>query len=177
MKSAREPRYGIRAQRLCEKNESLPGSFITDGVGLYTILFLPILHDLLHTEGRSREGRILPHSRAIVLQQCGQCRRAGRMNERLIRAQTTRSERTSCEGQRRFIYQEHTSTHLPGTDPGVGLYKIFAHLNASVNEPIINLLAPLPVMAILLQSCCTTTAQRKPLPRPFSCMLYAIHYL
>ena len=32
----------------------------------------------------------MPISRAIVLQQCGQCRRAGRMKERLIRAHTTR---------------------------------------------------------------------------------------
>jgi len=31
-------------------------------------------------------GCILPNSRAIVLQQCGQCRRAGRMKGRFIRA-------------------------------------------------------------------------------------------
>ena len=44
-------------------------------------------------------GRILPNSRAIVLQQCGQCRRAGRMNGRLTRAQTNRSQTISCKGQ------------------------------------------------------------------------------
>ena len=40
-----------------------------------------------------------PNSRAIVLQQCGRCRRAERMKGRLIRAQTTRSKRISCKGQ------------------------------------------------------------------------------
>jgi len=45
-------------------------------------------------------GCIFPDGRATVLQQqCGQCRRAGRMKGRLIRAQTSRSKRISCKGQ------------------------------------------------------------------------------
>jgi len=44
-------------------------------------------------------GRILPNSRAIVLQQCGQCRRARRMKGGSIRAQTARSLKISCGGQ------------------------------------------------------------------------------
>ena len=43
-------------------------------------------------------GHIRPNSRAIVLQQCGQCSRAGRMTGRLIR-QTTRSKRISCKAK------------------------------------------------------------------------------
>ena len=42
---------------------------------------------------------ILPNSRAIVLQQWGQCRRDGRMKGRLIRAQTTRRNLLSYKGQ------------------------------------------------------------------------------
>jgi len=41
----------------------------------------------------------LPYSRAIVLQQYGQCRRAGQLKGRLVRAQTTRRKRISCKGQ------------------------------------------------------------------------------
>jgi len=36
---------------------------------------------------------------ALVVQQCGQCRRAERMKGRLIGAQTTQSRRISCKGQ------------------------------------------------------------------------------
>jgi len=68
-------------------------------LGLNTILLVPILYGVWHTKGRSRGGRILPNSRAIVLQQCGQCRRAGRKKGRLTRAQTTRNETMSCQGQ------------------------------------------------------------------------------
>jgi len=71
----------------------------TGWVGLYTIFLLPILYSVWHTKGRSSEGCILPNSRAIVLQQCGQCRRAGRMNGRLTRARTTRGKTMSCNGQ------------------------------------------------------------------------------
>jgi len=46
-----------------------------------------------------RGGLLLPNSRAIVLQQCEQCRRAGRMKRRLTSAQTTRSKTISCKGQ------------------------------------------------------------------------------
>ena len=42
---------------------------------------------------------IFPNRRAIVLQQCGQCRRAGRMKGRLIRAHTYRSKTISCKCQ------------------------------------------------------------------------------
>jgi len=50
--------------------------------GLHTILLLPILHGVWHTQGRSRGGGlILPNSRALVMQQCGRCRWAGGMKE------------------------------------------------------------------------------------------------
>ena len=68
-------------------------------LGLYTILLIPIWYGVRHTKGRSRGGRILPNSRAIVLQQCGQCRRAGRMKRRLTRAETTRSKTISCKAK------------------------------------------------------------------------------
>jgi len=65
------------------------------------------LHDIVLTnivwcmayKGRSKRGRILPNSRATVLQQCRQCRRAGRMKGRLTRAPTVRSKTISCKGQ------------------------------------------------------------------------------
>jgi len=63
-------------------------------LGLYTILPLPISYCVWHTQGGSGGDRILPSSRAIVLQQCGQCRRAGRTKGRLIRGTTI-----SCKGQ------------------------------------------------------------------------------
>jgi len=50
-------------------------------------------------QGGSEGERIFPNSRAIVLQQCGQCKRAGGMKEQLIRGQTTKSKRISCKGQ------------------------------------------------------------------------------
>jgi len=69
-------------------------------VGLYTILLLPILYGVWHTNGRSKGGgRILPNSRAIVLHQCAEWRWARGVKGWLIRAQTLRSERISCEGQ------------------------------------------------------------------------------
>jgi len=48
-------------------------------------------------------GHILPKSRAIVLQPCGQCRRAEKTKGRLIRVQTTRSKTISCKGQERAV--------------------------------------------------------------------------
>jgi len=42
---------------------------------------------------------ILPNSRAMVLQQYEQCRRAGRLKKRLSRAQTTNSKAIFCKGQ------------------------------------------------------------------------------
>jgi len=44
-------------------------------------------------------GCILPNRRAIVLQQCGQCRRAGRKKGRLSRAHTYSGKTISCERQ------------------------------------------------------------------------------
>jgi len=76
-------------------------------LGLYTILWLPILYGVWHTKGRSRGGRISPNSCAIVLQQGGQCRWVGGMEGRLIRAQTTRSQRLSCKGQHRIQWGCH----------------------------------------------------------------------
>jgi len=67
-------------------------------LGLYMILLFPMLYGVWHTHGRSRMDRILPNSSAIVLQQCGQCRRVGRMKGRLTRAHTTRSEKISTFG-------------------------------------------------------------------------------
>ena len=69
-------------------------------LGLYTILLLPILYGVWHTQGGSGGGRIFPNHRAVVLQQCGQCRWADKRKGRLIRAQTTRSKTISCTGQR-----------------------------------------------------------------------------
>ena len=51
-------------------------------------------------EGGRGGGSILPDSRATVLQQCGQCRRAGRIKGRLSSAHTIRSRTISCKGQR-----------------------------------------------------------------------------
>jgi len=68
-------------------------------LGLYTILPLRILYGAWHTKGGSGVRRILRNRRTTVLQQCGQCRRAGGMKGRLIRAETTRSETISCKGQ------------------------------------------------------------------------------
>jgi len=50
-------------------------------VGLYTILLLPILDGVWHTNGRSRGGRMLRDSRAIVVQKCGQCGWGGAIKE------------------------------------------------------------------------------------------------
>ena len=69
-------------------------------IGLYTILQLPILYGVWQTQGGSEGERILPNSRAIVLQQCGQCKWAGGMKEQLIRGQTTTSKRLSCKSQK-----------------------------------------------------------------------------
>jgi len=44
--------------------------------------------------------RILPNTRAIVLQQCGDWKWAGGMKARLLRAQTILSKRISCKCQR-----------------------------------------------------------------------------
>jgi len=50
-------------------------------------------------KGGQGGGRILPNSRAVVLQQCGQCRWAGGVNGWLICVQQPRSKRISCKGQ------------------------------------------------------------------------------
>jgi len=48
-------------------------------IGLYTIFLLPKMQGVWHIQKEVEGGHILPNSRAIVLQQCGQCRQAGRM--------------------------------------------------------------------------------------------------
>jgi len=67
-----------------------------------------------HTiKGASKGGRLLPNRHTIVVQQCGQqCRRAGRMNGRLIRAHTTRSKRISCKGQPCTGHQINSATSI-----------------------------------------------------------------
>ena len=68
--------------------KSVLGCSVQDTLfSLYKILLSTILYGVWHTKVRSRWGRIMPNSRAIVLQQCGQCRRAGSVKGRLIRAQ------------------------------------------------------------------------------------------
>ena len=69
-------------------------------------------------------GRILPNSRAIVLQQCGQCRRAGRRKGRLIRAQTTNSKRLSCKGQHAQALPLNLALDSVFRQPGVYLHDI-----------------------------------------------------
>jgi len=49
--------------------------------------------------GGRKGSRILSNSRAVVLHQGGQCRRAGRMKGQLICAQQPRMKRISCKGQ------------------------------------------------------------------------------
>jgi len=48
-------------------------------IGLYTILLLPIMQGVWHIQREVEGSHIFPNSRAMVLQQCGQCRRAGRI--------------------------------------------------------------------------------------------------
>ena len=64
---------------------------------------MSILYGVWHTKGRLRGGLFLPDSRAVVLQQCGQSRWAGGIKGRLIRAQTTRRIRISCQDQLSFL--------------------------------------------------------------------------
>jgi len=78
-------------------------------------------------KGGRGEGRILLNSRATVLQQCGQCRRARGMKRRLIRAQRPKSKEYLVKadslagsranpnpserwGRRRRINRSHTHT-------------------------------------------------------------------
>ena len=62
-------------------------------LGFYTILLLPILYGVWNSKGGSMRRGELPNSRAVVLQQCGQCRWAGEIKRWLIRAQQPRSKR------------------------------------------------------------------------------------
>jgi len=100
-------------------------------VSLYTILLLPILYGVWHTKERSRGGRILPNSRAIVLQTCRQCfRRAERMKRTMDPCTNDyrRSRRISCKGQSVSVSRATTNkgsapyvlnrySHIPGTQP------------------------------------------------------------
>jgi len=72
------------------------GSYV---LGLYTILLLPILYGVWHTNGKSEGGRILPNSRVIVLHPGGQFRWARRMIGWLIRARKPRGKTISCKGR------------------------------------------------------------------------------
>ena len=101
--------------RACERLSLACDSHLC--VGLYTILLLPILYCAWQKNGRSRGGRILPSSRAIVLQQCGRCRRVGRMKERLIRAQTTRSKEYLVEANLAYTRYSFTSRLLCTNQP------------------------------------------------------------
>jgi len=74
-------------------------TFLVIWLGLYTILLLPIVYGVWLTKGGPRRCAILPNSRAIVLQQCGQCRWAEEIVRCLIRAQKPRRKRISCKGQ------------------------------------------------------------------------------
>jgi len=62
-------------------------------------------------EGEAERGGVVNrlNSRGMVLQQCGQCRRAGRVKGRLIRALTTRtrSKRISCNKGPRHSRPKH----------------------------------------------------------------------
>ena len=73
-------------------------------IDLYTILLLPTLYGVWHTQRRSRGGLILPTSRAVVLQQCGQCRWAGGRKGPLIRAQTTLSRKVHVPLRRTWVW-------------------------------------------------------------------------
>ena len=73
----------------------------------------------IQTGGRG--GRIFPNSHAIVLQQCGQCRGAGRMKRRLTRAQTTREVKQYLVKAKRYHKDKRGSgshgAHAPSTSP------------------------------------------------------------
>jgi len=73
----------------------------------------------------------------------------------------------------RIAFWSDALVHSVG-ESQVGLYKIFVHFNAFVNEPIIILLPPSTcnahTVAIVLHDCC---ARYAPPPTP---LLYAAHY-
>ena len=80
----------------------------------------------------------MPNSRALVLQQCGQCRWAGGLKGRLIRAQTPTSKRRSCNGQPRTHARGYT--YKPGVIRHKGhfpLYEVPATINHSCTQPCI----------------------------------------
>ena len=85
------------------------GSYV---LGLYTILLLPVLYGVWHTNGRSEGGRILPNTRVIVLHQGVQFRWARGMIGWLIRAQKSRGKRISCKGQLRTYRSCHERRHM-----------------------------------------------------------------
>jgi len=92
---------------------------------LHDIVITNIVWCTAYIRGGWERGRILLDSRAIVLQQCGQCKRAERMKRRLIRARTTRSKTLYCKGQLSYKSstrheQRHqlTTRYLRPSNPG-----------------------------------------------------------
>jgi len=91
-------------------NGSLVG--FTASSSIYMCIHIWPLHDIAITymvlcmayKWGSGGRLILPNSRAIVLQQCGKCRWAGRMKGRLIRARTTKSEQYLVKAKYIYTY-------------------------------------------------------------------------
>jgi len=125
-------------------------------------------------EGGRVGGRMLPNSRAIVLRQCGQCRRAGRMNGRWIRAHTTRSKRISRKGQGGDRPNPPSSAHTPLSYLAFTRYSFSLGLLCT-NQPSCYCPHP-PALPALLQYYCTTIAQCTTPPRLPCCMPYTIQY-
>jgi len=96
------PTTSVRVGRVLEVNPFAAPEALLEcelELGLCTILLLTIVYGVWHTKERSRGGRVLPSSRAILLQRCGLWRWAGGVKGRLIHAQMTRSKRISYKGQ------------------------------------------------------------------------------
>jgi len=67
------------------------------GLGLHTIMPMPILHGVWHAQGGSGGIVFLRIRFAIVLQSCEQCRWKGGIKGGLTSARKLWSERMSCE--------------------------------------------------------------------------------
>jgi len=121
----------------------------------------------IHTGGR-KGSLILSNNRAIVLQQGGQCRRAGAMKGWFIRARQHRRKRISCKSQVRGWVRGGGRGALAFT------YKILFHFEAFVHESIILSLAPSTCIArsiaILLHVYCPIY------DAPPTTLLYVTHH-